>query len=267
MTTIAVCGVVIEIGELPVRLQTTDRGYLQTLKTHYEPFVTEQNQAEFAFDLALTEYAANGPDEDARVTRCSTLWSMQRGDFRAEWDTASKVGRIWQSANLYSIDSALRIFHTVVLAAKGGFLLHSASAIRDGKAFLYAGPSGAGKTTISRLAPADVMLLTDEVSYIRKQGSQYAAFGTPFAGELAKFGENVSAPIGALYLLAKGLENRIEPVRPSDAARELLSNILFFAKDEELVRAVFQSACEFVECVPVFKLTFTPDVRAWERIG
>jgi hypothetical protein len=267
MTTIAVRGVVIKIGELPVRLQTTDRDYLQTLKTRYEPFVTEQNQAEFAFDIALTEYAANGPDEDVRVTRCSTLWSIQRGDFHAEWDTASKVGRIWQTANLYSIDSALRIFHSVVLAAKGGFLLHSASAIRDGKAFLFAGPSGAGKTTISRLAPANVMLLTDEVSYIRKQGNQYVAFGTPFAGELAKFGENVFAPISALYLLAKGLENRIEPVSPSDAARELLSNILFFAEDEELVRAVFQSACEFAERVPVFKLTFTPDVRAWEHIG
>jgi hypothetical protein len=267
MTTIADCGVVIEIGELAVRLQTTDPFYLQSLRSHYEPFVTERNQAEFAFDIALTESAINGADDDVRVTRCSTLWSLERGDFRAEWDTASNLGRIWQSANLYSIDSALRIFHTVVLAAKGGFLLHSASAIRGGKAFLFAGPSGAGKTTISRLAPKEVTLLTDEISYIRKQGNQFAAFGTPFAGELAKFGENVSAPIAALYLLVKGPDNRIEPVSPGDAARALLSNILFFAEDAELIRALFQSVCEFVERVPAFTFTFMPDFRAWEHIG
>ena len=118
----------------------------------------------------------------------------------------------------------LRIVHTLVLARQGGFLLHSASAIRNGKAFLFAGVSDAGKTTISRLAPPDATLLTDEISYVRKQDVRkqmpastavYVAFGTPFTGELAKLGENVSAPIAALYLLAKGAENRIDPVAPA----------------------------------------------------
>jgi len=40
------------------------------------------------------------------------------------------------------------------------------------------------------------------------------AFGTPFAGELAKAGENVSAPLEAVFLLAQGPENRRDPVRP-----------------------------------------------------
>ena len=70
----------------------------------------------------------------------------------------------------------------------------------------------------------------------------YVAFGTPFTGELAKLGENVSAPIAALYLLAQGPENRIDPIAPGEAARSLLANVLFFAKDEELVQATFHSA-------------------------
>ena len=114
---------------------------------------------------------------------------MERGDFRAEWEPSTGKGRIRQSANPYSIDAVLRIVHTLVLARQGGFLLHSASAIRNGKAFLFAGVSGAGKTTISRLAPADATLLTDEISYVRKQDEDYFAFGTPFTGELAKLGE------------------------------------------------------------------------------
>ena len=112
----------------------------------------------------------------------------------------------------------LRIVHSIVLAPQGGLLLHSASAIRNGKAFLFAGVSGAGKTTISRLAPPDATLLTDEISYVRKFDAGYTAFGTPFTGELAKLGENVSAPIAALYLLAQGPENRIDPVAPAEAA-------------------------------------------------
>jgi hypothetical protein len=195
-----------------------------------------------------------------------------------------------QTANPYSIDSVLRILHSLILAREGGFLLHAAGAIRNGRAFLFAGVSGAGKTTLCRLAPPDVALLTDEVSYVREVRIRdsgvrsqnedcssltpdtrhlkpaFVAFGTPFAGELARVGENLRAPVAALYLLAQGAENRVEAVRDADAARALLQNILFFAKDEELVRLVFQSASDFVSRVPVSRLVFTPDSRAWELV-
>ena len=41
---------------------------------------------------------------------------------------------------------------------------------------------------------------------------------------------------------------------------------VFFAEDPELVRRVFRSACQFVEDVPVRRLTFVPDARVWELI-
>jgi len=132
---------------------------------------------------------------------------------------------------------------------------------------LFAGVSEAGKTTISRLAPRDVTLLTDEISYVRRKEDRYVAYGTPFTGELAKLGENVSAPVETLYLLAKGKENRIDGVEPGEAARGVLGNLLFFAHDEELVQAVFHSVFEFVKRVPVKRLTFVPDQRVWELIG
>jgi len=46
----------------------------------------------------------------------------------------------------------------------------------------------------------------------------------------------------------------------------LLRNILFFAEDAELVNLVFRSACEFVERIPVRRLTFVPDERVWNMI-
>jgi hypothetical protein len=154
----------------------------------------------------------------------------------------------------------------LLLAKEGGFLLHAASAIRNGKAFVLAGVSGAGKTTIASLAPPDATLLSDEISYIRKQGGRYTAFGTPFTGELGKLGENVCAPITALYLLKKGPQNQIDSVSASEAARALLANVLFFAEDEELVHSLFRCACEFVSQVPVFRLTFMPDSRVWKML-
>jgi hypothetical protein len=259
--------VVIEIGGMPVRINTTDPAFLVLLQNRYAGYVGSSGQIEIEFNVDLIANHSTDPDADVRVTQQRGRWTLERGDFRAEWEPAKKHGWIRQTANPYSIDAVLRIVHTLLLARQGGFLLHSASAIRNGKAFLFAGVSEAGKTTISRLAPPDVTLLTDEISYVRKQDGGYVAYGTPFTGELAKLGENVSAHVSSLYLLAKGPENRIEPIGPGEAARSLLANLLFFAEDEELVQATFHSAFEFVSRVPVSRLTFVPDARVWELIG
>jgi hypothetical protein len=146
-------------------------------------------------------------------------------------------------------------------------LVHAASAVRNGKAFMFAGVSGAGKTTIASLAPADVMLLTDEISYLRRKEHSFVAYGTPFAGEMARLGENIQAPQAALYFLHKGPENAIEPMRASEAVRRLLENVLFFAHDPELVGLVFETAYELVRRVPAYQLTFVPDQRVWELIA
>ena len=266
-TEVAQHSLVIEIGGMPVRVNTSDPGFLDLLQNRYLGFVNDSKEAEIEFDVELAPPNPADRAADVEVKYRFGRWSLTRGDFRAEWEPSARRGWIRQSANPYSIDAVLRIVHTLVLARQGGFLMHSASAIRNGKAFLFAGVSEAGKTTISRLAPPDVTLLTDEISYVRRQSDGYVAFGTPFTGELAKLGENVSAPIKELYLLAKGSENRIAPMTPGEATRSLLANLLFFAKDEALVQATFHSAFEFVNRVPVSRLTFVPDARVWELIG
>ena len=312
----------IDIGAMPILVRTDSPEFAGLLEDRYGGFIatTDARRPVFELEIELATPGIINADEEVRVRRDAGRWVMERGDFRAEWDPERRQGWVRQTANPYAIDAVLRILHSLILARDGGFLVHAASAVRNGRAFLFSGVSGAGKTTISRLAPPDVVLLTDEISYVRREarsgkqeaGSKkqegrsedrefdvqnlksaaldpkskirnlkspalnpkskiqnpksYWAFGTPFAGELARVGENLRAPLAALYLLAQGPENRVEPVSDAEAARELLQNILFFARDEELVRMIFQTVCDFVRRVPVRRLVFTPDARVWELI-
>jgi hypothetical protein len=258
--------VVIEVGGLPIRFSVEDLSFVGLLKERYAGFVTSNEEVQFDFHIELIPPSSYSSDDDVRVERKSGKWCMERGDFQAEWSPETARGVIRQTANPYSIDCVIRIVHTLLLARKGGFLVHSASAIRSGRAFLFAGDSGAGKTTIARLAPPDATLLTDEISYVCRQGRGYFAFGTPFMGELGRAGENVSAPIAAAYFLAKGPENKIESLKAAEACAALLENILCFTHDPDIVHAVFQSACKFVSEIPAHRLTFTPDARVWETI-
>ena len=87
-----------------------------------------------------------------------------------------------------------------------------------------------------------------------------------FSASLPASEKTCARPSNAVYLLAKGPENKIEPVAGADAVRGLLGNILFFARDPEFVKLVFDAAFDFVSRVPVRRLTFVPDARVWELI-
>lgn len=255
----------ITVGAIPVTVRSASDAFHAMLAQRYQGFCAPAAAgAELEVEIAETRFGS--PDADLEVKREGAMWRMQRGDFQAAWNAQSRRGHIRQTCNPYSMDSVLRIVHSLILAEEGGFLLHAASAIRNGKAFLFSGVSGAGKTTISRLAPPDATLLTDEVSFIRPESGSYRAWGTPFAGELAQLGENCSAPVAALFLLAKGPEHRVDPVPQLEATRAVMRHILFFAQDAELVQRVFESACRFVSRIPVQRLTFRPDASVWALI-
>jgi len=257
--------VTVEIGGIPILLNAGDPEFCALIERRYAGFVNPAAKPQLEFDFELAP-AAEPSDEDARVLRKGPIWFFHRGDFQAKWDTQSRRGCVRQSPNPYSLDSVLRIAHSLALADEGGFLLHAASAIRNGRAFLFSGISGAGKTTMTRLAPPDAKLLTDEISYVRLCDGGYRAYGTPFAGELARAGENLSAPIDTLYFLVQGSENRIEPTTSKEAAQKLLRNILFFAHDRDLVRQIFDAAVQFVSSVQVATLVFKRDPQVWELV-
>jgi len=259
--------VTVAIGDAPILLRCQDEGFWAIVEQRYSGFVSEDAEPVCAFDVEVARPERSlSPVRELLVQNDGDAWRLERGDFRVEWNSRTGSGHILQTATPYAIDTALRIVHTIVQATRGGFLLHGASAIRNGRAFLFSGVSGAGKTTISRLAPKDAVLLTDEISYITSGAGGYRACGTPFAGELARPGENAAAPIERLFFLAKGPDNVTEPVEAGEALRLLLRNILFFADDPELVKMVFRSANDFLGKVPAYRLTFYPDEQVWDLI-
>ena len=140
-----VAEVVVEIGSLPVRFHCSDPSFVQVIQRRYAGYISSSTEANFDFEIELAPTGTASGDEDVQVTWNSGQWLMERGDFRAQWNPATARGHIRQTANPYSLDSVLRIVHTLLLAQTGGFLLHASSAIRNGRAFLFSGVSGAGQ--------------------------------------------------------------------------------------------------------------------------
>ena len=265
----------IGIGGLWVRLHTDSPEFIAELTGRFAGFLGQADHPDHIFDIELAPFpdidnADGGVDaheDGVHVTRDGPLWLVRRGDFFAQWDPKLRRGHARMVPSPYSLDSVIRILHTLILAEQGGMLMHASCVALGGRAWVFTGVSGAGKTTISRLSPPDAHILTDEMSFLRPEAGVYHAHGTPFSGDLGRPGENLRAPLAGVFLLAQGKDNVIETLSKTEAVRVLMSNILYFAQDDVLTAKVFDNAIALAERVPVRRLTFAPDARVWDLIG
>lgn len=256
--------IVVEIAGLPVGF-TADHGQMRRLlHDRYRNFLSSSSATAATFEVDVVDEPPCGAEPELRVEAEGGRWRMARGDFDATWDASTRRGRITQTLNPYSTDSVLRIVHSLLLGADAGLLLHASSLVVDGRAFVFTGQSGAGKTTMAMMAPVESVLLTDEISCIRRTADGWTAFGTPFAGELGTSGEQVSAPIAGVYRLVQGPCNHIQTMTPAQAVRTLMRNILFFTPDRDA--QVLDIACALAAAVPVRTLTFAKDPAVWDLV-
>jgi len=164
-----------------------------------------------------------------------------------------------------SFESFLRITLSLILPNRDGIAIHASSLVKDGRAYVFPGKPGAGKTTIVKLSP-DATLLTDEISIIRGIGETPRAYGTPFYGDLGIPGENTSAPVAGLYFPVKDGKNYVERLDSRSALEQLLPNVILFGQDQELMRKAFYLSCELAASVPCYALHFLPDPSFWSCI-
>jgi hypothetical protein len=115
----------------------------------------------------------------------------------------------------YPIDQLLMI-HALTVA--GGALIHGAALVgADGGGYLLIGPSGAGKTTLSREAHAlGGRILSDERTIVRPRRDGWVLGGTPWPGE-GGFADNSVAPLRGIMFLEQAERDELLPLSQARA--------------------------------------------------
>ena len=240
----------LSIGCVPFRLQTSDTQILRVASARYAAFAAAAAQP---ICITLNEFSQS---------------ESQPAEFAFEFEgaalrTASRETRFDGVRDEYALDSLLRVLLSWKLAGRHGFLLHAATVVRGGKAYVFTGRSGAGKSTVASLAPAGTVL-TDEISLLRFENGEWRAYGTPFWGEFRAAGSNSSAPVRGLFRLVQAAENRVAPLRPLEMLRALLPNVLFFSTEPEANRRLLKILGHAVDSISGYELSFRKDAAFWE---
>jgi hypothetical protein len=251
----------ISIGQIPLSLFIPGENLHDRALTRYSGF--EETRAE-GLPIFFGKGSQGDFDRDPSTEVSSATFSYVLDDALVRLD--SSRAEFHGVRHEYALDSLLRILLTMILLPRRGFLLHAATVVRDGRAYVFAGRSGAGKSTVASLSPAGTVL-TDEISLLRFTDGGWHAYGTPFWGEFRAAGLNEHYPIAGIFALAQASEDRIEPLAPKEILRALLPCVLFFTSNPEANRALLHMLLGIAQQIPCHRLYFRRNDEFWKVVA
>ena len=196
------------------------------------------------------------------------LWSMtiDRGFNHGRIYCSKQVfvssGKSMVARNIvqYPLDQLLMIH--VAVARSAALLLHAAGGRIGGNGVLFAGQSGAGKSTVTRLL-ADTegaRFLSDDRIMLRRFGGKLSMFGTPWPGD-AGIAVNESVPLKAVCFLRQADTTSLRLLKPEEILQRLLpvASIPWY---EPALSEKALNLCEFlIEHYPAYELSFRPQAN------
>ena len=137
-------------------------------------------------------------------------------------------------------------------------MMHASAVICNGKAILFTGVSGAGKSTQARLwkkyARAEVLNFDQALIFPRKEPVMVC--GTPWAGK-----ENLYVPgkypLGAIVLVEKAGDNKVTELSKGEAFSRIYLNNYLYPLNEEIENRYCDSISRLVAEIPVYGLKCT----------
>jgi len=166
-------------------------------------------------------------------------------------------------------------YNTVSEGRAGGtrswYLVHGCGVAIGGQGYLFTGPSGAGKTTVARLAESRTVL-NDEAVLVGAAGGTTWITGTPLLGGINRRSRE-RVPLQAILMLRHGADVSLRELERKESFRQLLPQIFDLTPilpSQEKRRGLLGERVDFCGGVlgstPVFELRFRPDGSFWRSV-
>jgi hypothetical protein len=174
-------------------------------------------------------------------------------------DPAALVGDAPLDPLEYPLDELI-LLH--LLARHGGLELHACGvADTDGAGYLFAGHSGAGKTTMARLwaSRPGVIVLSDDRIVVREEAGELWMYGTPWHGDEPLASPGRTRVTGA-FLIAHGPSPAVAALPAAAAAARLFAASFPLFYDPAALGASLDGLAALVGRIPCQHLEFAPDL-------
>lgn len=215
----------------------------------------------------IAELIVEVPAAEGLASRCQDyLWQGEAGAdiiIRTELYRRDKYDPRLTSETVAYMESAYQFY--LELVDRDGFYLHSSAVVRDGRAYLFSGPSRAGKSTHTRIWQEtfgpETHVINDDKPALRRIDGRWYAYGTPWCGKDG-INMNEKVPLAGVCFLKKAPENNIRRLDQFEAMRRILGQTIYkFDRADRLDRLV-KSLDLFLHEIPVYELENIPEPSA-----
>lgn len=205
-------------------------------------------------------------DYDVEITRESNKIFFRRADYLVQVDAGYRSARISYHDQLALKHALMNLYSSLIVHHNWGLLIHSSCALEGEKAHIFAGQSGAGKSTVARLSQPRG-LLSDEATIVKIDGERITVFDSPFRSELETTHYEESRPLASVQLLYQSDQNERMRLKKSDALLHLIDKVFYWPNSPDATNRIIASLKELVNTVPVYKLHFQKNNAFWELIS
>ena len=146
-----------------------------------------------------------------------------------------------------------------------GLMLHASAVELDGKAYLFSGPCGMGKSTHTRLWQQvfgeKAKVFNDDKPALRHVDGRWYAYGTPWCGKDG-ININLKVPLAGICFLKQAPENRIRRLSNAEALPLLVSQTMRKFKDSSNTILLLEHLDHLIREIPIFELENRPEPAA-----
>lgn len=143
----------------------------------------------------------------------------------------------------------------------GGMMLHASAVEYRGRAYLFSGPCGVGKSTHTRLWQqvfgSAAQVFNDDKPALRFLDNRWYAYGTPWCGK-DSININRKVPLGGICFLQQGLVNRIHRLPASEAVPLVFGQTYYRLRKVENIDRLVAAVDALLQNIPAYRLENRP---------
>ena len=142
------------------------------------------------------------------------------------------------------------------------FIQHASAVISNGRAFVFSGFSGTGKSTMASIwRERGYTVINDDIVLIRKNSKGFMVYNTPMYYE----DKPKQAPLAAVFLLQHSKENYMKPLKGAAISKFMRSSVQH-AYDKRFLNTHLQLVQDIYKTVPIVEMGFKPHVSVIDFI-
>ena len=206
------------------------------------------------------------PDVGGIAPRCKGYLSHEKGptDIIIRADLFHPERFPWASENdMVYMETGIQ-FYSELLKYQG-MMLHASAVELDGKAYLFSGPCGTGKSTHTRLWKNTfgdaAQIFNDDKPALRYVDNRWFSYGTPWCGKDG-INQNKKVPLAGICFLKQADVNNIRQLSNQEAMNQVIYQTFRKFKTSEKLDLMLSQVDKLVREIPCFEMENRPEPDA-----